>query len=182
MAEETKTTTTVEETGTSTVETTDDIAMQLAQAKAELERFKNASDKASKEAAEYKRQLRAKQSDEEAKASALAEAEAEREAEREAMRAELNLLKATNAYKEISDEKTVKQLIDAVSNADHTAIATIIANERKRAVAEAEQGWLKDRPPVSSGTFSTTTREQIMAISDRAERRKAIAENPHLFN
>lgn len=180
MAEETKTT--VDTTAQTTEPTTVDYSAEIAQLKAEVERFKNANDKSSKEAAEYKRQLRAKQSDEEARASALAEAEAEREAEREALKAELNLLKATNAYKGITDEKAVAKLIDAVSNADHTAIAKFIEEQCKQAVASAEQAWLKDRPPVSSGTFSTTTVEQIMAIQDRAERRKAIAQNQNLFN
>lgn len=179
MAEETKTT--VETTAQTTEPTTVDNSAEIAQLKADLERFKNANDKLSKESAEYKRQLRAKQSDEEAKASALAEAEAEREAEREALKAELNLLKATNAYKGISDEKAVAKLIDAVSNADHTAIAKFIEEQCKQAVASAEQAWLKDRPPVSSGMYSSMTKEEIMKISDPQERQAKIAENIELF-
>ena len=179
MAEETKTT--VDTTAQTTEPTTVDNSAEIAQLKADLERFKNANDKLSKESAEYKRQLRAKQSDEEAKASALAEAEAEREAEREALKAELNLLKATNAYKGISDEKAVAKLIDAVSNADHTAIAKFIEEQCKQAVANAEQAWLKDRPPVSSGMYSSMTKEEIMNISDPQERQAKIAENIELF-
>jgi ribosome-interacting GTPase 1 len=98
------------------------------------------------------------------------------------MRKELNHIKAVNAYKAISDEKTVDKLIDAVSDADHNAIATIIANECKKAVAEAEAKWLKDRPRVNAGQYSSMTREQIMSIKDREERTKAIAMNQGLFN
>ncbi len=187
MAEETKTTAT-ETTDTTTTATTEntptveELTAQLASARADAERYKNANDKLSKESADYKRQLRARQTAEEQEAEAQAEAKRLRDEEFEAVKAENNRMKAMNAYKAIPDEKTVAKLIDAVSDADHNAIATIISNECKRAVAEAEAQWLKDRPPVSSGVYSNMTKEQIMAIPDRTERRKAIAQNQNLFN
>lgn len=186
MAEDTKNTSTetTETTVTTTAETTptvEELQAQLAKATADAERYKSANDKLSKESADYKRQLRAKQSEDERLAEEQAEAQRIRDEEYEAVKAENNRMKATNAYKSIKDEKTVEKLIDAVSDADHNAIATIIANECKKAVAEAEAQWLKDRPPVSSGVYSNMTREQIMAITDRAVRRKAIAENQNLF-
>lgn len=186
MAEETKQTTT-ETTETNTTATADnnptveELMAQLASAKADADRYKSANDKLSKESADYKRQLRAKQTAEEQEAEAKAEAQRLADEERENMRKELNHIKAVNAYKNITEEKTVEKLIDAVSDADHTAIATIIANECKKAVAEAEAQWLKDRPPVQSGVYSNMTKEQIMAISDRSERLKAIAQNKNLF-
>ena len=149
--------------------------------KVEYDKLKSALDKALKEKGEITKQLRAKQSEDERLAEEQAEAQRIRDEEYEAVKAENNRMKATNAYRAIKDEKTVEKLIDAVSDADHNAIATIIANECKKAVAEAEAQWLKDRPPVSSGVYSNMTREQIMAIPDRAERRKAIAENQNLF-
>ena len=181
MAEETKTT--VDTTAQTNEPTTVDNSAEIAQLKAEVERFKNANDKSSKEAAEYKRQLRAKQSDEEAKASALAEAEAEREAEREKLKAELNLLKATNAYKGITDEKVVAKLIDAVSDSDHTAIAKLIDEQCRKAVADAEANWLANRPRVNNGSGDGTplSKKDIMAIKDFGERQRAIAENMNLF-
>lgn len=186
MAEETKQTTTeTTETNTNTPEnnnpTVEELMAQLASAKADADRYKSANDKLSKESADYKRQLRAKQTAEEQEAEAKAEAQRLADEERENMRRELNHIKAVNAYKNITEEKTVEKLIDAVSDADHTAIATIIANECKKAVAEAEAQWLKDRPPVQSGVYSNMTKEQILAISDRSERLKAIAQNKNLF-
>lgn len=186
MAEETKQTTTeTTETNTNTPEnnnpTVEELMAQLASAKADADRYKSANDKLSKESADYKRQLRAKQTAEEQEAEAKAEAQRLADEERENMRKELNHIKAVNAYKNITEEKTVEKLIDAVSDADHTAIATIIANECKKAVAEAEAQWLKDRPPVQSGVYSNMTKEQILAISDRSERLKAIAQNKNLF-
>ena len=72
-------------------------------------------------------------------------------------------------------------LIEAVSNADHNTIATILDNEIKSAVKVAQTEWLKSRPQANVGSYSSMTKEQIMAISDREERMKAIAQNQNLF-
>ncbi len=188
MAEETKTTVTpsteavVESNPSVTTDTSvEELKAQLAAAKADADKYKSANDKLSKESADYKRQLRAKQTAEEQEADARAEAERVRNEEFEAMKKELNHNKAVAAYKSISDEKAVEKLIDAVSDADHNAIATIIENECKKAVAAAEAQWLKDRPRVQHGQYSSMTKEQIMAIPDRAERQRAIASNLDLF-
>ena len=182
MAEEI--TKTVNETGNQggdNTPTVQELMAQLAQANAERDKFKNANDKLSKEAAETKRQLRAKQTEEERKAEELAEAKRLRDDEFETVKAELNHIRAVNAYKAIAEEKEVEKLIDAVSDADHNAIAAIIENQCKKAVAEAEAKWLKDRPNVNTGMYSSMSREQIMAIPDDAERIRAIAMNQTLF-
>lgn len=188
MAEETKVTeTTVTETTQNQTQqqnenpSVEELMAQLATAKADAEKYKTANDKLSKSEAEMKRQLRAKLSAEEQEAEAQKEAQRIADEERESMRKELNHIKAVNAYKAISDEKAVESLIDAVSDADHNAIAQIIANECKKAVAEAEAKWLKERPRVQHGQYSSMTKEQIMAITDRDEKLKAIAMNPDLF-
>ena len=182
MAEEI--TKTVNETGNQggdNTPTVQELMAQLAQANAERDKFKNANDKLSKEAAETKRQLRAKQTEEERKAEELAEAKRLRDDEFETVKAELNHIRAVNAYKAIAEEKEVEKLIDAVSDADHNAIAAIIENQCKKAVAEAEAKWLKDRPNVNTGMYSSMSKEQIMAIPDDVERIRAIAMNKTLF-
>jgi len=180
MAEETKVTT--EETQeTKTTPTVEELMAQLATAKADAEKYKTANDKLSKSEAEMKRQLRAKLTAEEQEAEAQKEAQRIADEERDSLKKELNHIKAVNAYKAVSDEKTVEKLIEAVSDADHSAIAQIIAAECKKAVGEAEAKWLKERPRVQHGRYSSMTKEQIMAIGDHAERVKAIAENQHLF-
>lgn len=184
MAEETKVTSTetVENGGTETqTPSIDELLAQLAQERADKEKYKTANDKLSKSEAEMKRQLRAKLTAEEQEAEAQKEAQRLADEERESMRKELNHIKAVNAYKAISDEKAVESLIDAVSEADHNAIAQIIANECKKAVAEAEAKWLKDRPRVNAGRYSSMTKEEIMAIPDREEKMRAIAMNRELF-
>lgn len=52
----------------------------------------------------------------------------------------------------------------------------------KDAVQAAVKESLKGNPPkASSGGTTTVTREQILAVKDRTERQRLIAENPQLF-
>lgn len=162
--------------------TIEELMAQLASERAEKEKYKNASDKANSEAANYKKQLRSKQTAEEAEAEAKAEAERLQQEKYEEMSKELDHIKAVSAYKNISTEDAVEKLIDAVADGDHSAIAAIIQNEIKAAVAVKEAEWMKSRPRVNvGGEYSGMTKDQIMSISDRTERRKAIAMNPELF-
>lgn len=184
MAEEIKSnveTTTESKVTDNATPTVEELMVQLASERAEKERHKSALDKALKEKGDITKQLRAKQSEDERLAEEQAEAQRIRDEEYEALKAENNRMKAVGAYKGISSEKVVANLIEAVSNADHNAIAQIIANECKKAVADAEANWLKDRPRVNHGQYSGMTTEQIMAITDSTERLKAIAMNPELF-
>lgn len=162
--------------------TVEELTAQIAQLTADRDKYKSANDKLSKEAAENKRQLRAKQTEEERQAEEQAEAQRIRDEEFEAMKAELNHNKAVNAYKSISDEKMVESLIDAVSDADHNAIANIMEKYATAKVKEAQAEWLKSRPQANAGAYSSMTKEQIMAIPDRNERIRAIAQNQHLFS
>lgn len=159
----------------------EELMAQLATERAEKEKNKLALDKALKEKGDITKQLRAKQTAEEQEAEAQKEAQRLADEERESMRKELNHIKAVNAYKSIPDEKVVENLIDAISDADHNTIAQIIENEKKKAVAEAEQQWMKDRPRVNHGQHSTMSREDIMAIKDAYERQSMIAQNIELF-
>ena len=167
-----------QENNTPTVE---ELMAQLATERAEKEKYKSASDKASSEAAKYKKELRSKQTAEEQRAEEEKEARRVRDEEFEAMKAELNHNKAVSAYKAITDEKVVETLIEAVSESDHNAIAAIIENQKKAAVKEAQAEWLKSRPQANAGAYSSMTKEQIMAIPDRNERIRAIAQNQNLF-
>jgi hypothetical protein len=175
---ETTVETSVTENATPTVE---ELMAQLESERAEKERHKSALDKALKEKGDITKQLRAKQSEDERLSAEQAEAQRIRDEEFEATKAELNKMKAVGAYKSISSDKVVESLIDAVSNADHNAIAQIIDSECKKAVAEAEQTWLKGRPRVQHGADTTMSKEDIMSISDPIERQSKIAQNIDLF-
>ncbi len=57
----------------------------------------------------------------------------------------------------------------------------MIEAEKQKAVKEAQAEWMKSRPPVNTGQYSSMTKEQIREIKDRSELRKAIAQNLDLF-
>lgn len=156
---------------------------RLAALEAERDKNKAALDKALKDNGNLTKSLRAKQSEEEQKAEADAEAMRLKDEELETLRAENNRHKALSAYKSL-DEKTVDKLIEAVANADHSAIAKIVEVEIANAVKKAESTWLADRPRVNAGVGgeNAISKEQIMAIKDREERQRAIAMNLDLFN
>ena len=152
----------IEEKKEPTTETTDEeLVNQIAQLKEELRKTKKDKDQASSDAAKYKKALRAKQTAEERDAEELAEQKRLADEEKENMRKELNHIKAVAAYKNISDETSVEMMIDAVSEGDHQAIATIMNNEIEKAVKEAIKAekvkWLKENPPVNAGTGDTPT-------------------------
>lgn len=167
------------EIGSPTVE---ELMSQLASERAEKEKYKNASDKASSEAAKYKKELRSKQTAEEQEAEAKAEADRRRDEELESLRKELNHNKATAAYKSIQNEKVVESLIEAVSDADHATIASIIEAEKKAAVKTAQAEWLKSRPQVNTGTGNevSVTKEQFdrMNYAKRVELKR---KDPELY-
>lgn len=157
----------------------EELMAQLAEAKAESQKYQNKYNQASNEAAESKKALRAKQTAEEREAEEKAEAQRKSDEEKEAMRKELNHIKAVAAYKNIPDEKTVENLIAAISESDHASIALIIENEKSKAVKAAKAEWEKTTPPTQFGTgeFSSMTVAEAMKIPDREQRLKAIAKN-----
>lgn len=161
----------------------EELMAQLAEAKAESQKYQNKYNQASNEAAESKKALRAKQTAEEREAEEKAEAQRLADEEREAMRKELNHIKAVAAYKNIPDEKTVENLIAAIDENDHASISAIIEREKEKAVKEAKAEWQKSIPQPNFGTgeYSSMTKEEIMAIKDDETRVRAIAQNQHLF-
>lgn len=176
----------VEETEATTETTDEELVNQIAQLKEELRKTKKDKDQASSDVAKYKKALRAKQTAEERDAEELAEQKRLADEEKENMRKELNHIKAVAAYKNISDETSVEMMIDAVSEGDHQAIATIMNNEIEKAVKEAIKAekvkWLKENPPVNAGTGDapTVTKAQFnkMNYSQKVE---LFNKNPELY-
>ena len=182
MAENTEieVTTNPEETETVDIEA---LKAENEQNAALLKKYKASIDKLTKEAAEKKREERARMTEEE-RVKAEKDEEYERlKAQAEQDAAELNYLKAVNAYKNY-EEETVKKLVECVNDKDHKAIADLIDKIVEKAIKEKEAEWIKSRPSaaVGNGSFPTMTKEQIMAIKDPIERQKKIAENLSLFN
>ena len=157
---------------------------ELARLKADIVKQKAAIDKATKEAAEYKRLLRAKQSE----AEIAAEAEKERQ---EADAKELEALRREKAVSQIStrmfaftqDEKASDVIAEALYGADDIDLAMDELNKlwvaREKAL-KLEYGKIP-APGVGSANSGGMTKTEIFNIKDAAARQKAIAENIHLF-
>lgn len=109
-------------------------------------------DKASSEAASYKKQLREKQSDEEAKAAKEADERAELMARLEQLEHEKAVNGYVNSYLSIGyDEKTAKSSAEALAKGD---MATVFANQKthnetREKALRAE--LLKETPPPAGG-------------------------------
>lgn len=171
-----------QEQNTDNTPTVEELQAKLEELVAKNAKNKLALDKALKEKGDITKALRAKQTAEEQAEAEQQEARRLQEEKYNETLNELNHIKAVSAYKNIS-EKTVETLIEAVSESDHANIAKIIENEIKQAVVEAKAEWMKSRPRVNAGgEYSGMTKDDIMKIADRTERRKAIASNPELFN
>lgn len=171
-----------EQTENSTQPSVEELLAKLALVEAEKSKLKSANDKLSRESAEYKRQQRASMSAEEQKNLEIEEKIKQLTERAEIAEKENNHHKAVAAYKSMSDNSVVETLIEAVSDADHEAIAKIIESEKAKAVKEAQNEWYKSRPAVHNGSGSSTmTTEEIMAIKDPIERVRAIASNIDSF-
>ena len=98
------------------------------------------------------------------------------------MAKELDHMKAQNAYKNVSDEKAVEKLIEAVSEADHNSIAAILEVEKQKAVKDAQAEWMKSRPPINAGSGDEPTVSQKefnrMSYQERVDLKQ---KNPELY-
>lgn len=160
-----------------------ELLTQIAEMKAQLSKNKNALDKALREKGDITKQLRAKQTVEEQEEEARKEAERIKNEKFAEMEKELNHIKAVSAYKgKVADDK-IDVLIDAVTDNDHDAIANTVQAAYERGKKDGQAEYLKNRPQINAGSGSgSMTVDEIMAIKDGDERRRAIAENIHLFN
>ena len=165
----------------STQPSVEELMAQLAAEKAARAKDKASFDKTAHDLAETKKALRAKQSQQEIEDEAKAEAEKKMREDYENAIAELNHMKAVNAYKSL-DAATVETLISAVTDNDHEAIATFIDAEKAKAVKEAKAEWIKTRPETNVGDGgSQMSMDEIMAVKDATERQKLIAQNLAAF-
>ena len=173
------------ETKTEDTQVTENVNAQLAEAQAEIAKLKNSLSKANSEAANYKKELRAKQTVQEQ------EDEAKREAkeQQEAYVKDLEQFKTRTLAKEryLMQGMTV-EMADKAAQAevegDMDTLATIQKQHTDAALKAAKAEWQKSIPEANRGTGNTPTmtKEEIFAIKDPVERQKAIAANMALFN
>ena len=138
--------------------TMEDVLAQLAEAKAEQARLKLASDKASKEAAGYKKQLQAKMSAEERASEAENERITALEEENKQMKAQMRMASYSKRYIGIGmDEKTadnMAELTGELSDVDKffLTLGKFVQAVQKKSADDAVQKAIKDYPEIMAGT------------------------------
>jgi hypothetical protein len=164
--------------------TIEDLQLQLAEERAKAQKFKSSFDKVSSEVAEYKKQLRAKLTEDEQK---QLEIEEERAKQAEYIK-ELEDFKkrsdATSRYVTVvgMSAELAKEAVDAELNGDMDALAQVYSKHNEMVKKQMETEFLKGRPPINNGSNgSALTKEDILAITDPVERQRLIAENIELF-
>lgn len=141
------------------------------EANSRADRNKSELDKALKENGALKKEKRASMTEADRLAEEKAEADRVREEHVKELEARLNRSEAEKAYKFVTDDKMVESLIDAVSDADHSAIANILEKYASAKVKEAQAEWMKSRPRVNMGGEGSLTKEQFnnMSIADKSK-------------
>lgn len=146
----------------------------LAQAKAELARMKAALDKATKEAAEHKRALRARQTEEEAAAETAREQQEAIKKELEELRKEKAVATAGKRVMAfIPDEKVATGIAEALYGAADVDLAIDMIAKAwtgKEKALRQEFGKIPG-PSVGSTDGPTVTKEELkaMTLKDRVE-------------
>lgn len=155
---------------------------QLQQIMVENAKLKRAVDRASSEAAEFKKKYNATLSEQERASQEKAEAEARRDERLAELERENSIHRFTESFLDLGYDK--ESAIAAATAQVDNDVDTLFKLQKKiiddRVLAK-EQEMYKSIPRAKTGVYASMTKEQIMAIKDGEERRKAIAENIELF-
>lgn len=155
---------------------------ELAELREELARIKRSNDDLSKENANYKRQERARMSEDEQKQAELAESERKY--------AELEKKLAMRDYADelagIGDKKAIDKIVGFLADGEILnalkELKVLISKSHAEIETKVRDELMQKNPqPSPEGGKSTMTREEIMRIADPVARQKAIAENIDLF-
>ena len=123
--------------------TVEELMAQLAQERANSAKLQNDYNKASSEAANYRKQLKAKQTAEEQEEEAKKEAEEEHK---------IRMTNATNRYLAIGmSAEMAKDTAKAELENDMEKVTENMSKFKDASVKAAESEWLKSRPPVNAG-------------------------------
>jgi len=129
------------------------IEEQNQQLRIELAKLKKSVDKASSEAASYKKQLRAKQSEDEIAAQEKAEKEAERQAELESLKKENTVNKLVKNFIKLGyTEEMAEKAAEAQYDNDTEEIFRIQSEHQALMLKQKEAEWIKSRPSIASGS------------------------------
>lgn len=171
-----------EETGKTP--TADDLAAELKKLRADMAKQKSALDNATKEAANYKRQLRDSQSEEQRKAEEAREANEAMMQELETLRKERAVAGATQkVFTFIQDEATAKTVAEYLYGAEDIdgAISAIQKAWTAREKALKLEYSKIPAPAAGGSNGPTVTKEQLDAMK-YTERVKFANEHPDEYN
>ena len=149
----------------------------------EIAKLKRALDKASSDVADYKKKYNATLSEQERASQEKAEEQARRDERLAELERENSIHKFTESYLDLGYDKD-SAIAAATAQVDND-VETLFKLQKKildEKVLAKEQELIKDMPRATTGKYASLTKEQIMAIPDREERRRAMAENFDLFD
>lgn len=176
----------VQAESTSTVEekptTPTNIEDQIQQLMIENAKLKRAKDKATSEAADFKKKYNATLSEQERASQEKAEEQARRDERLAELERENSIHKFTESYLDLGYDK--ESAIAAATAQVDNDVETLFKLQKKildEKLLAKEQELIKDMPRAKTGVYASMTKDQIMQISDREERRRAMAENWELF-
>jgi hypothetical protein len=149
----------------------------------EIAKLKRALDKASSDVADYKKKYNATLSEQERASQEKAEEQARRDERLAELERENSIHRFTESYLDLGYDK--ESAIAAATAQVDNDVETLFKLQKKildEKVLAKEQELIKDMPRATTGKYASLTKEQIMAIPDREERRRAMAENFDLFD
>ncbi len=144
---------------------------------------KSVADKHASEAAEYKKKLRERMSEDEAKAAKAAEEYAAVMAELETLRTEKQVAKYANAYLAMGyDEKLAQSTAEALAKGDMDTVfknQKLQADNREKALRTE---LLMGTPAPAAGKADTGMTKERFSKMTLAEKAKFAQENPETYN
>lgn len=148
----------------------------------EIERLKNALSKSNSEAADYKKQLREKMTAEEAKAKEDADKMSDLQSKYEALLKESTISKNKARLLALGyDDALASEAAQAIADGDSDKVFAAQKKHLEAVEKKIREEALKDTPKPNGGNGKPKSAEEILKISDSAERQSAIAENIELF-
>lgn len=163
--------------------TTKSAEEQLQALMIENAKLKRAVDKSSSEAADYKKKYNATLSEQERASQEKAEEQARRDERLAELERENSIHRYTESFLDLGyDKETAVKAATAQVDGDVDTLFTLQKKVIDEKVLAKEQELIKDIPRAKTGVYASMTPEQIMAIPDREERRRAINENIELFS
>lgn len=162
---------------------TSSVEEQLQKLMVENAKMKRAMDKAASEAADYKKKYNATLSEKEQADMAKAEEQARRDERLAELERVNSIHEFTENFLDLGyDKETAIKAATAQVDGDIETLFKLQKKVMDERVLAKEQELMRDIPRARTGVYASMTKDQILAIKDRDEMRRAIAENIELFS